>query len=403
MDRDERKAELLKMRDRPEMRGSRIFLVLPEAYGLVRQLEFPLEVRDRLRSVVEFQVESLSPWPVEDIYWDMGWSDPGKGAKSLAVSIAIIAREVLDPWIDLFESANLPLSGVNFSTLSSGHAARVLWTDATPTLLLNLEPEYAEGAVIQRDRINSISVSEPTPVAGRAGYIVGRLSSLGRMSEQADTRTLAYGSLRDDLGRDNPALPIDGATPAGRVFGSIAAALTGLGESPFAANLVPEDRRFRSNVGQLVPTAALLVLVAVVATGLALRGPYQWSVYASELEAAIRTIAPSVRDLTEQEAELNALTEKYRALDAHLSGLDRTLETLQELVRVLPPDTWLNSFALQESNVTISGFAASASELQRLIEENLLFENAEFSSSVTRDEVGRDRFTLRVNLVEGES
>ena len=75
---------------------------------------------------------------------------------------------------------------------------------------------------------------------------------------------------------------------------------------------------------------------------------------------------------------------------------------LLELVRVLPPHTWLSAVSLQEGAATITGFSGSASEIQRLIEESPLFEDAEFASSVTRDDAGRDRFTLRFG-VGGES
>ena len=167
-------------------------------------------------------------------------------------------------------------------------------------------------------------------------------------------------------------------------------------------NIIPSERRYRGNLAQLVPTFLLVLLLFLVGTALGLRGPYQWSVYASELENAIRGVAPTVLDLTDQETELNALSEKYRALSVHLAGGDSTLEMLWELVRVLPLDTWLSAISLQEGAVTITGFSGSASEIQRLIEESPLFEDAEFASSVTRDDAGRDRFTLRFG-VGGES
>ena len=161
-------------------------------------------------------------------------------------------------------------------------------------------------------------------------------------------------------------------------------------------------RGHRSDRLQLVPTLALVALLAIVAGLLVLRGPYQWSTYASELDAQIRAVAPTVQDLTEQEVELNALSEKYRALSGHLEGTASTLESLRELVRVLPSDAWISAFSLQAGNATISGFSASASEIQRLIEESPLFGSAEFTSSVTRNEAGRDRFTLRF-IVGGDS
>ena len=65
---------------------------------------------------------------------------------------------------------------------------------------------------------------------------------------------------------------------------------------------------------------------------------------------------------------------------------------------MIPLDTWLTSFTLESGNVTVSGFSASAAEVQRFVEESEFFQDAEFTASVVRGDMGRDRFTLRVNL-----
>ena len=400
---DERRAELEKVAERHHLRGARAFLSLPESSGMARYLELPVEVRESLRSAVEFQVESLSPWPKEEIYWDMSSNHRVKPGKTLGVTIAIITREGLDPWIDLFSSANLPLTGATLSTLACAHAATRLWPDHRPMVLLGLEPDYAEGCLVHDGRMTSLTVDEAGSSNQRAASMIARLASLARVVSLENARTMAHGSKLEDLDGDNPRLPLEGAVGGPRgLFGAVAAALSGTGESPFAVNVIPSERRHRSNQAQLVPTFVLVLLLILVGTALGLRGPFQWSVYASELENAIRAVAPTVRDLTDRETELNALSEKYRAMSVHLAGGDPTLEMLLELVRVLPPHTWLSAVSLQEGAATITGFSGSASEIQRLIEESPLFEDAEFASSVRRDDAGRDRFTLRFG-VGGES
>ena len=400
---DERRAELKKVAERHQLRRARAFLSLPESSGMVRYLELPVEVRESLISTVEFNVESLSPWPTEEIYWDMSLKDPGTPGTPMRVTIALIPREGLDPWIDLFSSASLPLTGATLSTLAWAHAATELWSDDRPTVLVGLESEYAEGCLVHDGRMTSLRVDEAGSSSQRAASMIARLASLARVVSLENARTIAHGSKLEDLDEDNPPLPVEGVVGRQRgLFGALTAALSGVGASPFAVNIIPSERRYRGNLAQLVPTFLLVLLLFLVGTALGLRGPYQWSVYASELENAIRGVAPTVLDLTDQETELNALSEKYRALSVHLAGGDSTLEMLWELVRVLPLDTWLSAISLQEGAVTITGFSGSASEIQRLIEESPLFEDAEFASSVTRDDAGRDRFTLRFG-VGGES
>ena len=391
--------ELRKLAVRHTLGGLRIFLTLPQGTGFVRGLDFPVEAREKIRAAVELQVESLSPWPLEDIYWDMSEMRAVRESKSITATVAIVTRDALDPWIDLFDSAGLPLSGFSFSTMAWAHASSIFWPDQVPTILLSLEPDYAEGSLISGSRITSIGIAGDDPSSDRAVGIVRHLASLARVSSLEGARTLACGSSVDMLDRDNPPIPIEGGLPeSATAFGAVAAALSGLDNSPFSINLVPAERQFRRNQMEFVPTLVLLVLVVLATATLALREPYQWSVYASQLDEAISAVAPTVRDVTDQEEELNGLSERYRALATHLDGRDRALETLQELVGVLPSDTWLSAFTFEDNAITISGFSTSASELQRLIEESTLFENAEFANSVTRDAGGRDRFTLRFDL-----
>jgi Tfp pilus assembly protein PilN len=394
-----RKAELVKMGERHQLKGSRIYLSVSEELGVARQLEFPVEVAGGLRSAVELQIENLSPWPVDEVYWDLAWKKPVRGEKKLRVTVAIATRDNLNQWTDLFASAGLPLTGVSVSTVSWGHAATRLWPGGAGTMLLHLQKGYAEGAFVRGEAIVSTRMTDDVPGRDRARHVATHLTSVGRVSAPDEIRVLTYGDDVDGLDTDNPLLPIEGTTAeSNRSFGAIAAALGGLGRSSFSLNLVPEALRFRSNQLQLVPTYIGLGLVLLVVTASFVREPYQWSTYAAELDEAIATVASEAAAVTDQETELNALSDRYRALNVHLNGRDSTLEALDSLVGAIPPDTWVTSFSLSGSDVTIAGFSSGAAEVQRRVEESEVFENAEFTASVIRDNAGRDRFTLRFTI-----
>ena len=391
-----RKEELKKIGERHQLQGSRVFLSLSGESSIARQLEFPIEAAGDLQSAVELQIESLSPWPVDEVYWDLAWKHPARGEKKLRVTVAIATRENLNQWVDLFSHAGLPLTGVSVSTVSWGHAATRLWPGTAGTMLLNLQSDYVEGAFVRGESMVSTRMTGDVPGRDRARQVATHLMSVGRVSAPDEIRMLTYGDDADGLDSDNPLLPIEGATAESTLsFGAIAAALGGLGRSSFSLNLVPEALRFRSNQLQLVPTYIGMVLVVLALIGLSVREPYQWSTYAAQLDAAIAEVASEAATVTDQETELNALSDRYRALNVHLNGRDRTLEALDALVGALPLDSWVTSFSISGPDVTIAGFSSGAADVQRRVEETELFENAEFTSSVVRDDVGRDRFTLR--------
>ena len=399
MDRGAQKVEMTKIVRRHQLEGRGIFLSLPPGSGLVRQLEFPIEAAADLRAAVELQIESLSPWPVEEIYWDIAWRKTVRGEKRLRVTIAIALGQSLDQWLDLFAGAGLRLAGASVAPLVWGHAAAALWGDDLPTMLLNLEPEGVEGALIRKDTLGSTRVSDGGSTEDRIRRVTLELMRVGRVNSPDEVRVLTFGPDADGLDTHNASLPIEGAiSGSSRAFGAIAAALGGLGADSFALNLVPEAQRYRNNQRQRVPTYVGLVLVLLAAIAVFVREPYQWAAYAAELDRAIAGVAPRVGDLTDQESELNALADRYQALGIHLANRDRTLDALDALVGVIPLDTWLTSFTLESGNVTVSGFSASAAEVQRFVEESEFFQDAEFTAPVVRGDMGRDRFTLRVNL-----
>jgi general secretion pathway protein L len=181
--------------------------------------------------------------------------------------------------------------------------------------------------------------------------------------------------------------------------GAIAAALLGFGRTPFGLNLIPAADRFRRDYLQLVPTFVLAAGVLLLGAAFILRSPYQWHAYASSLDAEIETLKPAAAEVAAQEAELSKATTAYQVLKSRVETHDSSLEALRELARVLPADCWLSSYSFQGRNVTLSGFAQSASAVQKVLEESPLFENVQLSSSVTRDpSSGKDRFDIKASI-----
>ena len=129
-----------------------------------------------------------------------------------------------------------------------------------------------------------------------------------------------------------------------------------------------------------------------------LRESYQSTVYASKLDQEIRITSPQARQVSAQAVELDRLALKYRALLANLQQKDYALESLRELSAALPPTAWLTNYVYQDGTVTISGTAASASEVQKVLEDTPLFRDVQFTSSVARDPDGREHFSLKASI-----
>jgi Tfp pilus assembly protein PilN len=386
---------LVKMHSIPTRR---VYLTVSREHGIVRQLDLPVEMVQKLGDVVKLQVETLSPWPMEEIYWDFV-EQHKKNQKLMTVTIAIITRTVLDPWIAFFKSAGLPLRGATLSSLAYGHGATALWKQAAPTVILHQETAYVEGTVINGSRIAALTGPSSEDGTVMTAFME-RLLAVAKLRSADGFRLVQWGgNLKAPAAADNPPFAMENANSESTLnFGPIATAMFPLKDSPFKSNLIPRELRFRESQAKLIPTYVLGSLVLCAALALLGREPYQSVVYASRLQGEIRKIAPTVAEVANQEAELNLLTAKARALTTTLENHDYNMEVMRELARVLPPSAFLGSYSYQDGTISISGFAQSASEVQSLLESSPTFKGVEFTNSVTREANGKDRFTLKIAL-----
>jgi Tfp pilus assembly protein PilN len=382
-----------------KLSGLNVHLTLPGSLGVARDLEFPASVGtpEALRSAVALQVENLSPWALDEIYWDCAWELPAKGARSVVAHVGIVPRAVLDPWITLFRSARLALTGVSLSSLTWAHGVTVFWGKPQVTMVVAAESDYVEGALIRDDRIYSIH-NPGVESAALASASALHLTRAGRVESVDQVRFVAYGAAASQAGLEPAALPIEGQAVPATGFGAISTALLGSARSAFRLNLIPPALRFQRNYLQVVPTYGLVAALVVLGTFAWLREPYQQSLYAARLDDEGRRLAVEVRPVADQEKRLNRISDRLKALDASLRTRDRNLEALRELSRVLPEGTWLASYACQDNVVTISGFSNSASAIQKLLEDSPVFRDVQFASSITRDVAGKDRFAIRAAI-----
>jgi Tfp pilus assembly protein PilN len=392
---EDRGPALLAVFKRTKISGLNVHLSFPGNCGIVRDLEFPAAqaLEANLRSAVTLQVESLSPWPVDEIYWDCAW-ETEKGARSIVVHVGIVPRQVVDPWIGLFRSLGLALTGASLSSLSWAHGAITFWGTSRPAIVMAAENAYVEGTLIRDGRIHAATMegSNPSELLPRCA---SQLMRSGRLESPEQLHVLVHGAAAPETEIDASQLPVTAGTDARNSFGAISTALLGLTRSGFRLNLIPSPLRFQRNRLQLVPAyllGSVLVLLGLFAW---LREPYQESLYAKQLDQESRRIAVEVRPVAQQEAQLNRASDRLKTLNSLIAARDGNLEALRELSRLLPPGTFLSSYSYQDKVVTISGVSESASAIQKLMEDSHVFHDAQFTSSITRDPSGKDRFSIR--------
>src|SRR5579884_393374 len=153
---EEQRTSLRALIKKQNVSAGRAFLTLPRDRGIVRQIEFPVEVRENLKSAIQLQLEALCPWTADEIYWDFSYREPRSGAKTIIVTVVVIPRVNVDPWMELFRSVELSLSGAALAPASCANAIYTLWPDSGSVVALDCESGYVDGVLIHSGHLTSL-------------------------------------------------------------------------------------------------------------------------------------------------------------------------------------------------------------------------------------------------------
>lgn len=94
-----------------ETRGrARVSLSHDEA--LVRRATMPAATEENLRQVLGFEMDRLTPFRADDVYFDYRVTSRDSAAATLAVLLAVARRDLVDARVEMFRSLGLSVQGV---------------------------------------------------------------------------------------------------------------------------------------------------------------------------------------------------------------------------------------------------------------------------------------------------
>jgi len=165
-----------------------------------------------------------------------------------------------------------------------------------------------------------------------------------------------------------------------------------------SGNLLPDAERPRRRPTTLVlrVAAAAAAVAAIVAV---CRPVYVAQRTASELQArtqSAKALADRTRQMKEQVAKLG---EAERFLTASKEQIPTASELLYRLTHILPDDTWVQQVTITASEIRISGFSGSSSNLIQLLGQSGVFLEPQFRAAVTQDTAsGKERFDIAAKI-----
>ena len=144
-----------------------------------------------------------------------------------------------------------------------------------------------------------------------------------------------------------------------------------------------------------------VALAACIAVGIALLSlPFlRQSLALSDTEARIAALRPAVERTEALRKRIIDGGSGVGLLAAQHAQAATALRALSALTDLLPDDTWLTSFSLRKSQVSIEGHSAQAARLIALLAADPRLRNPAFIAPVVCDENGVDVFSIRAELM----
>lgn len=150
-------SELLKGANPKAINEKEVAVVLPANKTLTHVFTFPANLtEDEIRKTIPYEAESVIPFAIEDVYWDivvLKRDDPKKKHASQLVLFSAVSKETSDEYATLLESITLSpfLFGVSVEALQNALKNQVSPQDAT--LIIEFGPLSTNYLIIKNNAI----------------------------------------------------------------------------------------------------------------------------------------------------------------------------------------------------------------------------------------------------------
>lgn len=342
-------------------------VLLPRDEVIVRAVALPGVADKDAAAAIDLQIDSLHPWGSAEVVW--GWS---RAAADYFI-IGLARKEVLDACETRFAEAGIPIAAVSFSTAVI-HAALRFWNSGPASVLcFRLEGDLSGRTEIYGESPARAVFSAEFPTAPE--------------------RALALARAELRLSQDYPAAPLsevlprslDGRTPPSEVAYAAAIAGSATRAARFANLLPPERRSSHNRLEYAIPGILIVLLALSLLTVFVILPKIDQRRYRADLDRTARQLEPAVLRAQSLEKRIQADRVRIAALDDIRRRPQADLDVLNELTRLLPPPIWTSAIEIYPDSVVVAGEADQAAPLLKALDSSPLFENSEFTLSVTRN------------------
>lgn len=393
--------------------SSNIYLGIPREFAILKNIEFPLAVKENLRSTLTYEMDKYLPLPLDDIYFDCQIVNEDKENKRLNVLLVAAKKETISPYMEFSDLLREGISGIEISS-----SALTNYFSCDP--VISAEKGYAFifsnngylelGVVKNKCLVYSRSVKALENNEDIHSIIIEALKPFADVLKNNDGGVkLAFctSDLNDDAlngfkakkGFDAYQVELAGTgIKSMDLVTAYGLALKGLCKVPVQINILPDQLRKKlSKAGYYIMMA--LAGIAIL-TGLTWGGSrfMRQRFILNNLNVEIKRLVSEAENIDRIRTSSKEIEEKIDYFNTVLLGRVPFLEVLKELSRVIPETAWVQALTFSEKGLKLDGHAKSASELIPLLEDSPLFKDVAFLSTITKSGDGKEKFKIGLKI-----
>lgn len=387
---------------------------IPGENCIMREITFPRTVRENLRGTLAYEMEKYVPFSADDVYFDGQIISEDRQAEKIRVLLAVLKKTDVQPWLQLSQGLETGFSGITIAPVAVANYFMHQHEDiAGPVMIIDVREDAFDLIHIREHAlVYARTIRIPDPEADIFPIVAAQMEQAGKTfcAEDAQIRFTLYkkiggallGERLADLSRfepitDPPKVP---GLSGEEAVTAVGLALKGLQKVPAQLEFMPPDLRRRPDRRGMI---LMLVLAALlVLSGMAWIGNHFMARQAvsAHLDMEINRLRIEADIVLQKETEIERMAEHLKYLAGLRSGNRFALDVLRELSERIPETAWLRELRLLGDAVTLSGQAASASELIPLLEESPMFRDVKFLATIRKDRDGKEVF--RIGLTQSK-
>lgn len=398
-----------------------IVLGIPRKDVVLRYLDLPSEVKDDLKQVVQYQVQSFEPTEEDSYYYDHILLDGKAGQKKITVLLIMVRKSLLDGYLRLLKNLEITPTAVVNSSMGLANLFMQNPKDLTNQtyILADLNPSGLElialrqgSLVYSREALKEDGQSWGNLFLKEVNEAVSKIrlgpeGTLEKIILAGESSELAHADIKAripecELLRKSLRLSVPGENKAyiQEAAAALGLAFTSMGRNlSIKANLLPPDIRRRKMRWAYIPAAILGVIILLLFAAMGFRQTVQNRMLVSKLEQEIKALNAPVKKVQTLQNEAQALEKKIEFVENLITAKDRNLEVLQELTTILPADTFLTSYSNRDGTIQLRGLSGSSADLIPKLEKSSLLRDVNQKGGIFKDnQTGKDNFTFEAKL-----